>query len=46
MTFCEATDSEMLCHKICGQRFETSDDHTEFIKDGGCDKLIDVLARS
>jgi len=41
-----ATDYEILCHKISGQGFKTIDDHTEFIKNGGCDKLIDVLARS
>ncbi len=41
-----ATDNEILCHKISGQCFKTIDDHTEFIKNGGCDKLIDVLARS
>ena len=44
--FYGATDSEILCHKICGQCFKTIDDHTEFIKNGGCDKLINVLARS
>ena len=42
--FYEVTDSEILCHKICGQCFKTIDDHTEFIKNGGCDKLINVLA--
>ena len=40
------TDSEMLCHKICGQRFETIKDHTEFIKNGGCSRLINALAAS
>ena len=42
--FYEETDYEMACHKICGKRFETIDEHTEFIKNGGCKKLIDVLA--
>ena len=45
-TFYEETDFEMECNKICGQRFNTITNHTEFIKNGGCDKLIDVLARS
>lgn len=40
------TDSEMLCHKICGQRFETIEDHSDFIKNGGCRRLINVLAAS
>ena len=44
--FYGATDHEILCHKISGQCFKTIDDHTEFIKTGGCDKLINVLAQS
>ena len=44
--FYDATDSKILCHKISGQCFKTIDDHTEFIKNGGCKKLINVLARS
>ncbi|KAF5416776.1 MAG: hypothetical protein C5S38_02510 [Candidatus Methanophagaceae archaeon] len=44
--FYEVTDYEMECYKICGKRFKTIDDHTEFIKNGCCDKLINVLARS
>ena len=43
--FYEATDYEMECHKICGKRFNTIDEHSEFIKNGGCDKLINVLAQ-
>jgi hypothetical protein len=42
--FYETTDYEMLCNEISGQSFKSIDDHTEFIKNGGCDKLIDVLA--
>jgi len=42
--FYEATGYEMECSKICGQRFNTIDEHTEFIKNGGCDKLIQVLS--
>jgi hypothetical protein len=44
--FYGATDSKFLCHEISGQCFKTIGDHTEFIKNGGCDKLIDTLARS
>ena len=44
-TFFEETDYKMECYKICGQRFKTIDNHTEFMKNGGCDKLIDVLVR-
>ena len=42
----EETGSEFLCHKIAGQHFDTMSDHTEYIKNGGCDKLMNILARS
>jgi C_GCAxxG_C_C family probable redox protein len=38
------TDSEMLCSKICGKQFNSIDEHTEYIRGGGCGKLIDALA--
>jgi hypothetical protein len=44
--FKDATGSEFSCHKICGQRFMTIGEHTEFIKTGGCDTLMNVLAQS
>jgi hypothetical protein len=44
--FDAATGSEMRCHQITGRRFKTVSEHTEFIETGGCDKLIQVLARS
>jgi len=44
LAFYEATDFEMECFKICGKHFKTIDEHTEFIRNGGCDKLIQVLA--
>jgi len=39
------TDSEILCSKICGKQFTSIDEHTEFIRNGGCGKLIDALAK-
>jgi hypothetical protein len=42
--FYEASDYEMECMEITGKRFDTVKDHTEFINDGGCKKLIEVLA--
>jgi hypothetical protein len=42
--FFEETDYEMECEKICEKKFKTVEEHTEFIKNGGCEKLIDVLA--
>jgi hypothetical protein len=44
--FYEETDYEIECNKICGQRFETLNEHTEFVKNGGCKKLIKVLAET
>ena len=42
--FYEKTDYEMECDKITGKRFKTVSEHTEFIQNGGCDKLIRMLA--
>lgn len=42
--FYEFTDYKMECHEICGKRFNSIDEHTEFIKTGGCKKLINVLS--
>ncbi len=42
--FYKVTNNEMLCHKICGQTFKTIDEHSEFIKNDGCSKLIDTLS--
>jgi hypothetical protein len=44
--FDDATASEILCHKISGRRFKTTAEHTEFVKNNGCAKLIQALARS
>ncbi|MCP4151205.1 MAG: C_GCAxxG_C_C family protein [bacterium] len=44
--FLAETGSEMLCSKITGCSFKTIDEHTEFMKKGGCDKLLEVLAQS
>ena len=44
--FFKATEYQMLCSEITGESFQTISDHTEFIKNGGCEKLISVLAQS
>jgi len=44
--FYEATDYEMECHKITGKRFMNINEHSEFLKNGGCDQLIKVLAEN
>ncbi|MES0491008.1 MAG: C-GCAxxG-C-C family protein [Leptospirales bacterium] len=44
--FFAETDHEFLCENISGQCFKSVDDHSEFIKKGGCQKLIDILAEA
>ncbi len=44
--FKEVTDSEMICNKICGKDFKTIEEHSEFIRNGGCEKIINTLAQS
>jgi len=41
--FYEVTDYEILCEKIADKHFESVDDHTEYINNGGCEKLINTL---
>lgn len=45
-TFYIQTDSEMLCRKICGKQFETIEEHSEYIRSGGCKNIIEALANS
>lgn len=42
--FYDITDYKMECHEICGKRFNSIDEHTEFIKEGGCNQLINMLS--
>lgn len=39
------TDSEVLCTKISGKQFCSMDDHSDYIKNGGCKGLIEALAK-
>lgn len=41
----DTTGSEMLCTKICGRSFYSIHEHAEYVKRGGCDNLINVLAQ-
>lgn len=38
------TGNEMECKKITGYTFGNVSEHSEYIKNGGCDKLINALA--
>ena len=44
--FYEASDYKMECSEICGKKFKSIDEHSEYINNGGCEKLINVLAQS
>ncbi len=45
-TFDDATGSKYLCSDICGRKFESIEEHSEYIRNGGCSKLIEVLSQS
>ena len=42
--FLESSDYEFECSEIIGRRFESVDDHAEYISSGGCSKIIEALA--
>jgi Putative redox-active protein (C_GCAxxG_C_C) len=44
--FRNIADSEILCSELSGEKFNTIDDHTNYIKNGGCEKLIQALSTS
>ncbi len=43
--FAKCTNGEFECSKIIGRKFESIDDHASYLGNGGCSKLIEVLAR-
>jgi len=43
-SFYEVTDYEIECSKICGKKFNTLEEHTKFIQNGGCKDLINTIA--
>ncbi|XLS30848.1 C-GCAxxG-C-C family (seleno)protein [Flavobacteriaceae bacterium M23B6Z8] len=42
--FRKETNEEFNCRNICNRCFDSVDDHSQYIKTGGCSKLIDLLA--
>jgi hypothetical protein len=44
--FTKCTDHEFECSKIAGRKFESIGDHASYLRDGGCSKIIEVLATS
>jgi hypothetical protein len=43
--FVQSTDVEFECSKIAGRKFENVSDHADYLRDGGCSKLIEALVR-
>ncbi|MHB1131408.1 MAG: C-GCAxxG-C-C family (seleno)protein [Chloroflexota bacterium] len=42
--FIKSTDCEFECAKIAGRKFESTGDHASYVREGGCSKVIEVLA--
>jgi len=42
--FVGSTGSEFECSAIAGRRFETVAEHADYLRDGGCSKVIEALA--
>lgn len=43
-SFLKRTDFSFECPKIVGRRFENIGDHAAYLRNGGCSKIIEVLA--
>jgi Putative redox-active protein (C_GCAxxG_C_C) len=41
--FEQETGSKYLCSEICGKTFNSIEEHSEFVSNGGCKKLLDTL---
>jgi C_GCAxxG_C_C family probable redox protein len=44
--FQEKTGGELLCEKLTGRKFESIEEHAAFIRDGGCEELMEVLTEN
>jgi hypothetical protein len=42
--FLKKTNYEFECSKIVGRKFENVGDHANYLRDGGCSELIEILA--
>jgi hypothetical protein len=42
--FLKCADYEFECSKIVGRKFESVEDHAAYLREGGCSKIIEVLA--
>ena len=41
--FIKCSDYEFECSRIVGRQFASIDDHAEYLRNGGCSKIIEVL---
>jgi hypothetical protein len=44
--FVESSDYEFECKDIVGRKFKSVSDHADYVANGGCAKIIEVLANS
>jgi hypothetical protein len=44
--FLEASGSKIQCRDLCGREFKSLDEHTRFINDGGCRRVMEILSGS
>ena len=44
--FKSETKDRLRCDEITGKQFKTTEEHTEFVSSGGCQKLMEVLEKS
>lgn len=42
--FLKETDYEFLCENICGKRFQSIEDHSQYMENGGCSSLLNRLS--
>ncbi len=43
-SFLKASDYEFECSAITGKKFENASEHSSWLKEGGCSKILDALA--
>lgn len=44
-TFLTETNKEMKCSKICGKQFTSVEEHSDFVRQGGCSRIIEMLSK-
>jgi hypothetical protein len=40
------TNGKMLCSDICGHRFSDLFEHTQYLNEGGCSRIMGILAEA